>query len=166
MVMRVEIKNRSALNKISGTCFFLSLLLSLSCAEEKEEKNEVYGAWKATLVRAQDQSSWSEVKGESVLQFFKAGVFRQTAQAYVEPQFYSEIVACTGQASGKFTTENASNGEPVSISLEYEALSNIAEGSACRMNSRKMSLQFVERNTLDVWDSQRVVRYQLTGSLE
>lgn len=147
---------------------FIFLLAScLSCAAHKTTERELFGEWKVTMTKGTSEEEWVVVRGAMTWQFFKNGVFRQTSEGYVEPQFYSDIVACSANASGTFVqSEKESGTGNQKLTLAYDTATVKSDGGSCRMSNRELNMKIQPTSqVLDVLDARRTVRFEFVTDL-
>ena len=147
----------------------ISALLAVcsSCSNGKVAERPIFGEWRATMTKGSNEAEWVVVRGSLVWQFFKNGVFRQASDAYVEPQFYSDLVACSAKASGSFTVseKEASSGSQ-KLSLVYETAVVTSVGGSCRMSDRELTSKIQPTSRfLDVLDARRTIRFEFVKEL-
>jgi hypothetical protein len=79
----------------------MGVLFSCGSSTTDPAKERI-GGWRYAVqyTRSADLDEWVPVRGSLEFWFFQAGVFRQIGSDYIEPQFYDQLQACNGSASG------------------------------------------------------------------
>ena len=158
-------------SKLATLCFLslLSLFISLGCStsssstQVKLEGNR-FGV---QLARASNQNEWVSITGTQEWWFFAAGVFRQISTSYVEPQFYGQNVACSGDATGTWQVLPAQDNDASNlkrISLSYNGTTNVS--GVCRMTNREIDATLQPSGAVDLLDGSVVQRLSKIEQLQ
>jgi hypothetical protein len=140
----------------------IQILIVVSCgtSSEADKAKERIGGWRygVKYTRAADLDEWVPVKGTLEFWFFQAGVFRQIGSSYIEPQFFDQLQACNGSASGSFT-EGETSSSGVKVDLAYDGIARGTKG-LCRMAPRSIFISIQPSGSVDILDGKVALRLE------
>jgi hypothetical protein len=144
--------------KTISTIISIFCLTACGTQSATDKAKTVFGGWRYQVqyTRAADLDEWVPVRGTLEYWIFQAGVFREIGSGYVAPQFFDDLQACNGTASGSYV-QGPSTPAGDQYDLTYDGISKDTKGQ-CPMSPRSIFVTLQPSGAVDILDSKIAYR--------